>query len=199
MLVDLNSFIKPRLYIMDGIMAMEGNGPMGGDPRKMNILLFSADPVALDATVCRIINVNPEFSLTVTMGKEAGQGTYLEQEIEILGDPIASFKNPEFNINREPLSKIRTGGRVARFINDLIIPKPIINENNCLKCGICVKMCPVDPKALDWHDGNHKNTPTYKYERCIRCYCCQEVCLEKAIQLKAPLLRRIFGKKKQKK
>jgi uncharacterized protein (DUF362 family) len=59
MLVDLNNFVKPVLYVMDGIFAMEGNGPRGGKPRKMNILLFSDDPIALDATVCRLIDVNP--------------------------------------------------------------------------------------------------------------------------------------------
>ena len=41
MIVDLNNFVKPRLYIMDGIMAMEGNVPRGGSPRAMSVLLFS--------------------------------------------------------------------------------------------------------------------------------------------------------------
>jgi len=53
----------------------------------------------------------------------------------------------------------------------------------------------VSPKAVDWHDGNKKNPPTYKYERCIRCYCCQELCPESAIYLKVPFIRRIVGKK----
>jgi uncharacterized protein (DUF362 family) len=51
MLVDLNNFVRPSLYVMDGIRAMEGNGPRGGKPFSMNILLFSSDPIALDATV----------------------------------------------------------------------------------------------------------------------------------------------------
>lgn len=34
MLVDLNILLKPRLYIMDGIIAMEGNGPRGGGTQK---------------------------------------------------------------------------------------------------------------------------------------------------------------------
>ena len=59
MLVDLNTFIKPRLFIMDGIMAMEGNGPRSGDPKRMNVLLLSSDPIALDATACRIIDLTP--------------------------------------------------------------------------------------------------------------------------------------------
>jgi len=49
MLIDLNTYIHPRLYVMDGIIAMEGNGPRGGTPKKMNVILFSTDPIALDS------------------------------------------------------------------------------------------------------------------------------------------------------
>ena len=49
MLVDINTLIKPRLFIMDAVMAMEGNGPRSGRPRKLGLLLISTDPIALDA------------------------------------------------------------------------------------------------------------------------------------------------------
>ncbi len=197
MLVDLNSFIKPRLYIMDGIIAMEGNGPMSGDPRKMNVLLFSADPIALDATVCRIINVNPEFSYTITYGKEAGLGTYQENEIELLGESIKTFQAPDFKVNRDLQKNFSGRGKVARLINNAIVSKPNISKNKCLKCGVCVNMCPVNPKAVDWHNKSDKsNPPSYKYNLCIRCYCCQEVCPEGAIELKKPFIRKLFSKHK---
>jgi uncharacterized protein (DUF362 family)/ferredoxin len=197
MLVDINSYLKPRLFIMDGIVAMDGNGPMSGDPIKMNVLLFSADPIALDATVCRIIDVNPEYSFTVTRGAASGLGTYAESEIELLGDPIDSFKNPRFNVNREPLSNVRIGGGFVKAVNNIIIPRPYITESLCRKCGVCVKMCPVEPKALDFHDGDKSRAPTYKYDRCIHCFCCQEVCPEGAIKIKNPIIRRLFGRKKK--
>ena len=76
MLVDLNTLIKPRLYIMDGISAMEGNGPRSGKPKQLNVLLLSIDPIALDATASRIINLNPEFIPTSKLGEKAGLGTY---------------------------------------------------------------------------------------------------------------------------
>ena len=79
MLIDLNSYISPRLYIMDGIHAMEGNGPRGGNPKKMNVLLFSRDPIALDATMCRLINLDPALSLTNKAGMEMGAGTFIEK------------------------------------------------------------------------------------------------------------------------
>ena len=57
MLIDLNRCVKPRLHIMDGIVAMEGNGPASGTPVPMKVLLFSADPVALDTVFAMLVHV----------------------------------------------------------------------------------------------------------------------------------------------
>jgi len=97
MLVDLNRFLKPRLFIMDGIVAMEGNGPQNGTPRPMNVLLLARDPVALDATVCRLVNLDSKLVLPIRYGLEFGLGT--SETIEYLGDPIESFVNREFVVN----------------------------------------------------------------------------------------------------
>ena len=63
---------------MDGIIAMEGNGPRGGKARPMKVLLFSADPIALDATVCRMIDIDPEFVPTIKLGMQARNGNVEE-------------------------------------------------------------------------------------------------------------------------
>jgi len=55
-----------------------------------------------------------------------------------------------------------------------------------------VKHCPADPKAIDWHNGDKSKSPSYKYERCIRCFCCQELCPELAISVKTPLFGKVF-------
>jgi uncharacterized protein (DUF362 family) len=96
MLVDLNTFIRPRLYVMDGIMAMEGDGPRNGKPRKMNVLLFSSDPIAIDAIACKMIELNPEFVPTSKPGEKSGLGTYHYENIEVLGDSIESFVVRDF-------------------------------------------------------------------------------------------------------
>ncbi|MCC6095517.1 MAG: DUF362 domain-containing protein, partial [Eubacterium sp.] len=72
MIVDLNRLLKPRLYIMDGIVAMEGNGPTSGDPVPMHLLLFSTDPVALDSIFARLIYLDPEVVPTETAGAQMG-------------------------------------------------------------------------------------------------------------------------------
>ncbi len=192
MLVDLNSFLHPRLYVMDGIMAMEGNGPRGGKGKPMKVLLFSADPVALDATVCRMININPEFVPTTTLGMEAGMGTWKQEEIELVGDLLESFVDKDFDVKREAI-KPYSQGKGRSFLRNALVSKPFIVAEKCTGCGTCVSVCPVTPKAVDWRDGNKKVPPSYKYDSCIRCYCCQELCPEGAVELKVPFLRRLMG------
>ena len=194
MLIDLNACIHPRLYVMDGIMAMEGNGPRGGTPRKMNAILLSADPIALDATMCRLMNLDPALVLTNRAGLEMGMGTYLEDQIRLLGDPIEPLIAGDFDVSRSPENP-KQRKALPTVIKNAVSPRPYIQEEHCVRCGICVKMCPVTPKAVDWHDGNHRNPPSYRYDRCIRCYCCQEMCPESAIQIKVPFLRRVMDRK----
>ncbi len=192
MLVDLNKFISPRLYVMDGIIGMEGNGPRGGTPKKMNILLLSSDPVALDATVCRLIKLDPEYVPTTKYGMQAGMGTYLKEEIELVGDDFDSFFTQDFKIDRKPLKTFKPG-LVSDFLNKRIVSKPYIEQEKCVRCGVCVNMCPANPKAVFFENDDPENVPIYNYDDCINCFCCQELCPESAIQLKTPLLRKLIN------
>ncbi|PKM78209.1 MAG: hypothetical protein CVU90_02765 [Firmicutes bacterium HGW-Firmicutes-15] len=187
MLVDLNSFLKPRLFVMDGIMAMEGNGPRGGKPRQMNVLLFSSDPVALDATVCRMVGLKAESIPTLELGMKSGLGSYLESDIELLGDDLSQFITFDFDVKKESSPSTR---KIPSLLTNLLVPKPFINKEGCVMCGVCVNMCPVMPKVLDWDKGDKTKPPVYDYNRCIRCYCCQELCPESTIVVKVPLMRR---------
>jgi uncharacterized protein (DUF362 family)/ferredoxin len=191
MLVDLNTLVKPRLYIMDGIMAMEGNGPRGGKPRQLNVLLFSTDPIALDATACRIIDLVPEFVPTSAPGEKSGLGTYRSEDIEILGEGIETFIDTGFDVIRRSPVPCSTS-RLRNFVKNRICERPKIDKTKCTNCGTCVKTCPVEPKAVNWHSGDTSKQPTHIYGRCIRCYCCQETCPEGAISVENPLLGKIM-------
>ena len=193
MLVDLNGLVNPRLYVMDAVMAMEGNGPRGGTPRKMGLLLFSTDPVALDATVCRLIHLNPEIVPTIRFGVEFGAGTSRPGDIELLGDGFKTFESPDFQLDRSPVKPFE-GKWLQSFINRRLVPRPSIVETRCVCCGACVNMCPAAPKAVNWLDGKPDRPPVTIYKNCIRCYCCQEVCPESAIELEVPRLRRLLNR-----
>jgi len=192
MLVDLNTLVRPRLYIMDGIMAMEGNGPRNGKLKKLDVMLFSTDPVALDATACRIIDLDPEIIPTSVPGEKAGLGTWRSENIELLGEPLESFLTPDFDVDRSPVEAF-LDNRLMSILKNRVTPRPVIDKEVCTCCGTCVSMCPVEPKAVDWHRGDRNSPPGHNYSRCIRCFCCQEMCPEGAISIKTPLLARFMS------
>jgi uncharacterized protein (DUF362 family)/NAD-dependent dihydropyrimidine dehydrogenase PreA subunit len=191
MLVDLNTLIKPRLFIMDAVMAMEGNGPRSGKPRKMGVLLLSTDPIALDAVVCKLINLDPAFVPTSVPGEKAGLGTYHYENIEIVGAKAEDYICGDFDVVRKPVVA-RARGRVSTFIKNRFSPRPTIDPPLCNQCGTCVENCPVTPKAVDWVGGDQTRPPVHNYDRCIRCFCCQELCPQGAISVQETLLGRML-------
>lgn len=194
MLIDLNLLLNARLHIMDGIVAMEGNGPASGTPVKMNVILVSDDPVALDATFCRLVDLDPSKIPTVFYGAIFGLGHWKEGDIEILGvDDLADYCNPRFDVMRD-----KSHGGIWAYLDKLkfLARKPVILKDKCIRCGACVTACPLDDKAVDFpiKEGSvkgkieGKEVPVYNYKKCIRCYCCQEMCPEKAIIVKRKLI-----------
>jgi uncharacterized protein (DUF362 family) len=87
-IVDINSTLPvPRFAIVDGIVGMEGNGPIQGDRKHCGVLVFGEDPVAVDATSARLMTIDPR---RVPYLAEAGRflGRLAEDRIEQIGEPI---------------------------------------------------------------------------------------------------------------
>ena len=200
MLADIHRCTKPRLHIMDGIVAMEGNGPGSGTPTPMNVLIVSDDPVAVDTVFCYLVNLDPEIIPTNSQGMRMGIGTDNEDEIEIVlcgdGEPrtvskdelFEKYGNASFDVPRgKPRGTFLM--RYSGFMTKLA-RRPMIDKSKCVKCGICVNHCPVPGKAVDFKNGKD-NPPVYDYKKCIRCYCCQEMCPKHAISARHGL----FGRK----
>ncbi len=191
MLVDLAELISPRLHIMDGVISMEGNGPRNGEKRPMQVLLFSANPYALDDCVARMMALDRNLVLTLQVAKD--WGLYQPEKIQLLGDPLESFIAADFDVNRARLSTTGENGFVANLFKNWVTPRPEIDAQLCSRCGRCVTVCPAQPKALAFVNGRTES-PQYDYDRCIRCYCCQEMCPEEAIAIHTPALGRLVEK-----
>lgn len=210
MLADLNALVRPKLHIMDGIMAMEGNGPQSGTPTPMGVILASTDPVALDAVFCHLVDLKPELVPTNVSGMEQGIGTWTDLEIIdesgtlTVQEAFEKYGSSTFNVQRG--AEYRGMLRPVRFLAPLLEKKPIVRKNICIGCGICVNACPVEGKAIHVEPveqsgpdcgarsaagKQRRGVAVYDYSKCIKCYCCQEMCPEQAITLKKSLLARI--------
>ncbi len=165
MLLDIITLIKPQLYIMDGILAMEGQGPGSGDPVNLGWLLASTDPVAMDIAVCRLINVEP---VAIPVLKRAKVRNLWPRAIEY---PILKPEDiacPGFKLPNTA-DYLLTGKKPP--------PKrPVVTEK-CIACGDCQEICPKGAVQIKEQGAR------VDYSRCIRCFCCHEICPEKAIDL----------------
>jgi uncharacterized protein (DUF362 family) len=90
-ILDINAACRPDFAIVDGIVGMEGDGPTQGTSKASGVLVFGNDPVAVDATSCRVMGLVPE---RVKYLSRAGTllGHLQVDKIQQLGEPIASVK-----------------------------------------------------------------------------------------------------------
>ncbi len=97
MLVETATQIAPALTILDGIVAMEGNGPISGSPRHLGFLAASRDPVALDVVAAGIIGLTPEAVPTLLAAREMGVGASRMTDIEVIGESVEKLAVDDFH------------------------------------------------------------------------------------------------------
>lgn len=92
-ILDINGTIRPDFAIVDGIVGMEGNGPIQGTAKASGVLVAGDDPVAVDATCTRIMGMVPE---KIDYLANAGLllGHLKEEKIIQLGESVASVTVP---------------------------------------------------------------------------------------------------------
>lgn len=91
-ILDVNAAARPDFAIIDGIVGMEGNGPIQGMPKPAGLLIFGDDPVAVDATGCRVMGLKPE---KVKYLARAGTllGNLEVAKIQEIGEPVESVRS----------------------------------------------------------------------------------------------------------
>jgi uncharacterized protein (DUF362 family)/Pyruvate/2-oxoacid:ferredoxin oxidoreductase delta subunit len=163
LLIAIHQSIKPTISILDGILALEGEGPgRGGKPRQIGVLMGSDDSFALDMAVCRMLGISYK---SVPILKNAAAMELLPS-FKVTGDlpQITDFQLP-------PSSGIIWG---PRFLHDFMrrhtMALPVCDDSLCEMCSQCWTMCPA--KAIEEFAEKIK----FDYKKCIRCYCCIEVC-----------------------
>ena len=176
-LIDIFSMVKPGLTIMDGIVAMEGEGPASGNLRTLGIILASNDAVAIDAIATKIVGLDPMAVYTTRYASERGLGIGDLDNIKVVGgklkDVIASdFRLPTgaTNVLTERLSRFMSSYFLGQFS-----AQPRVVESKCTGCFECITICPTSAIIK----SNVKARITR--DKCITCMCCHEVCRYGAI------------------
>jgi len=86
--VDINTVLKPKFTIIDGFYALEGLGPTSGTPIKMDLLIAGKEVVAVDATACRVMGIDPIEIYHIKKAYENGFGEMDEAKIRVVGSRI---------------------------------------------------------------------------------------------------------------
>ncbi len=183
LLVQLYRRISPAFTILDGILALEGEGPgKRGTPKEVGLLLGSDNALALDRTVCRILDLEPDHVPTLRAAREL---ELLDDSFAIDGPlyPVRPFRLPQ-----SAPSLLYGPQSLQRLIRLHFLPRPVVDADLCRQCGACWTICPA--RAID----ESARPLEFDYDRCIRCCCCIEVCPYGALHTVDPLPGRMIRK-----
>lgn len=165
MLLDLLSITRPTLFIMDGISGMEGEGPMSGTPVDIGIILASTHAISLDLAVCNLLGLEPMGIPTL---KQANLRKMWPEKIDYPLLKPNEVKYHGFNLPSTANYLLTEENKPEK--------SPVITDK-CTTCGECVAICPKEALRIS------KRKAEVDYSKCIKCYCCHEVCTFNAINL----------------
>ncbi len=164
LLVQIHRAVDPAVTLVDGILGMEGHGPgRSGTPRRFGVLVGSTSAPAADAAICRFLGLAPGELPTHRAAQELG---LMPADIETRGEfmPAAGVRLPV-------LAPLTFGPRpLQRLMRRHLVQRPAADRRLCRICGECWRLCPA--KAIT----PHGQRIGFDYDRCIRCYCCVEMC-----------------------
>ncbi len=191
MLIEIVACVQPALFVMDGVLGMEGDGPgFKGSPRHIGALLASSDGTAMDAVACQIIGVDPD---RLPLFRAAERYGWWPVEITVAGATVADVAVPDFRlpVSTPSVTSYADRGWYSQLLTRALVPRLVPQRGRCTACGMCVSMCPQQAITLVAGDQGRR-LAVVDDEHCIRCYCCQEVCPEAAIDLAFSWLGRLL-------
>jgi uncharacterized protein (DUF362 family) len=98
LLIDIFKHLNPALTIIDGVMAMDGYGPIRGRTRPLGWLIGGTDPIACETICAKLININPQEVPIIKTANKKGFGCSDPDQIEIAGDNFSQIICTDFEL-----------------------------------------------------------------------------------------------------
>lgn len=195
MLIDINQTLreKTKLNITDAVWGMEGQGPTGGDSIKVGYLMAGQNPYALDLAQAKLMSKDiNQFPLILQMQKKGLINA--DFAINLVGDFDSINTLSRYNIPKcEQYNALKKAipPFLQPFFHKLMTRRPVIKKRKCRGCAKCYEHCPV--KAITMcRTKKNKRYAKIDYQKCIRCFCCQELCPFHIVKIKTGILHKII-------
>ncbi len=176
-LVRMYSMAVPDLSIVDGVWAMQGDGPAGGDVYKLGLVIASADAVAVDAVVAKIMGLDPFAVPSIKYAYQSKLGQGKLSDIEVIGEPLEKAVAQDFDLPRI-MALYKMPNFLLRNILRFLPLMLTVEADKCNNCMMCLKICPQ--KTIQHIKGKIK----INSKNCILCLCCSEMCPNNVIYLR---------------
>ena len=188
LLLEIYLLKKPVLNIVDGVVAMEGNGPGGGDPIDLGVLIAGINPVAVDVVAGKLAGIPQDLLYVEREAVSMGLPGSRLDEILIYGTSIEKASSKHFRLPVGLDVQFGLPGFLKKMLKKHITSFPLASKKKCVLCGICRDACP--PAAITIRNS----ALSVDNARCIRCWCCRELCPHDAMEVRRGVLLRLFSR-----
>jgi formate hydrogenlyase subunit 6/NADH:ubiquinone oxidoreductase subunit I len=140
-----------------------------------------------------MVNLSEQRVWTQLVARKTGrQGVSLD-ELDLHGVPLATLQTSRFRPAKNSDINFGLPIPVKNILKNTITAQPTITQA-CQQCGHCVTHCPPEAMTIDPSETTTLDTQRVKidYNRCIRCFCCQELCPHNAITTEQGIILRLL-------
>jgi len=187
MLLELCEQLAPALTIVDAVVGMQGEGPGSGDPVQIGALIAGSHAQAVDTVATSLVGLQPSQVWTQQKAIETGRPYTELEQLKLFGPPLEQVRIRNFRPAKATDVNFGLKGFWKNTLKHSLTARPVVDPGQCRLCHDCVTHCPPEAMQIE------QDKLQIDYHRCIRCFCCQELCPHGALHTRQGLLLRLHS------